>query len=120
MNFDEINDFCLSLKGAYLDFPFNEFTAVYKIAGKMFLMTALDDFPISIVIKCDPDESLELIDKYEFISTGYHMSKKHWISIITEESKYELLYKDLITKSYNLVYSKLTKKLKEIVNSTNI
>jgi len=49
---------------------------VYKVMGKMFALTSLDSFE-SINLKCDPEIAVELRERYDGVSPGYHMNKKH-------------------------------------------
>lgn len=116
MEFSEFNDICLELPGAYYDFPFDETTAAYRVAGKMFALTDVEEYPLSVNLKCQPEYVAELVEQYDFITPGYHMNKKHWITFNSEHSQYDNLLKELIVNSYNLVFSKLTRKQKEEVN----
>lgn len=116
MDFSEFSDICLELPGVYYDFPFNETTAVYRLAGKIFALSDVEAFPLSVNLKCQPDYAIELIEQYDFITPGYHMNKKHWITVNSEHSQYDKLIEDLIVNSYNLVFSKLTRKQKEEIN----
>ena len=47
------------------------------------------------------------------IQPGYHMSKKHWNSVKLDGSVDDLLIRELIQHSYELVVSGLTKKLRD-------
>ncbi len=116
MEFDDINNICLSMKGAYLEFPFDETTAVYKVGGKMFCFVDINSFPLMFNLKCQPEYSLELQEKYPFISPGYHMNKKHWITLISEDSSNDAICKELIHNSYTLVFAKLSKQIKSEIN----
>ncbi len=86
--------------------PFGPDVLVYKVHGKMFALTAPDDFPSSINLKCDPERSLELREEYPAITAGYHMNKKHWNTIILDHSVPPALLRSLIAHSYELVVEK--------------
>ena len=83
-------------------------TAVFKIAGKMFALVNLDDYPGRITLKCDPDFGGLLIHQYDDINHGYHMNKRHWITITLTSSVPTDLLEDLISDSYDLVVASLT------------
>ncbi len=89
--------------------PFGPGVLVYKVAGKMFALTSPDSFPASLNLKCDPDRSLELRDKYEAITAGYHMNKKHWNTVVLSASVPDSLIRELIDHSYELVVASLPK-----------
>ena len=69
----------------------------------------------AINLKCDPEKAIELREKYpEEIYAGYHMSKKHWNTVVINGSQLtEKQIKHFINHSYELVVSKLTKKQKQ-------
>jgi predicted DNA-binding protein (MmcQ/YjbR family) len=84
MNLEIIRTYCLSKKGAEEDFPFDEETLVFKVGGKMFALIPLEKIPLQINLKCDPEKAIELREEYEDVQPGWHMSKKHWNTIILE------------------------------------
>ena len=114
MNFAELDAYLLSKKGATFDYPFDKTVRVYRIADKLFALTA-DEEPLSINLKCDPIYALELRSLYESIKGGYHMNKKHWNTVTLGGDVDDALVKELIDHSYELVYDKLTKKQKELL-----
>lgn len=79
----------------------------------MFALTGLEKAPPSVNLKCDPDRAIELRESYGDIIAGYHMSKKHWNTISLEGELDDDFLRGLVDHSYDLVVSKLTKKLKE-------
>ena len=100
--------------GVTEEFPFDETTLVFKVGGKMFAMTDLEsDF--TIALKCDPEYAIELREHYSAITPAYHMSKIHWINVHEAASFDEKLLMKLIDDSYNLVFSKLPKKLRDLI-----
>jgi len=113
MTFEELDKYLLSKQGATFDYPFDEKVRVYRIAEKIFALTE-ETSPLWINLKCDPIYALELRSLYEGITAGYHMSKKHWNTVISESSDVdEETIKELIDHSYELVYKSLTKKKRE-------
>lgn len=117
MDANQILDYCLAKKGAQETFPFDKETLVMKVGGKMFLLMSLDEQPLSIAVKTDPEWSAELREQHPQISGAYHMNKTHWNSVKCEGLKSELILK-LIDHSYELIFSSLTKKGKEEVLSS--
>ncbi|MFT5249641.1 MAG: putative DNA-binding protein (MmcQ/YjbR family) [bacterium] len=114
MNIEEFRDYCLSKKGVTESFPFNEQTLVFKVMGKMFALSGLENQPAKANLKCDPEKAIRLREEYDgLITPGYHMSKLHWNTVVLEMNIPHTLLLELIDHSYDLVVSKLTKKLKE-------
>jgi len=112
MNIEDYRLHCISKKGVTEGFPFDQKTLVFKVAGKMFALTDVDNFT-SINLKCDPELALELREQFEGVKPGYHMNKKHWNSIFVNQDVSDSRIFDLIDLSYSLVVKTLTKKQKE-------
>ena len=116
MNIEELRNFCLSLKGATESFPFDEVTLVFKVGGKMFALINLNG-PLTVNIKCDPEQAIELRERYTAVVPGYHMSKQHWNTIHMDGSVRSNLVKGWIIDSYNLIVASLPKlKRMELLN----
>lgn len=101
-----VEKYILSLPDARLDYPFGEGTAVYKVKDKMFALIREKKDPVNLSLKCDPTLGVLLRDKYESVMPGYHLNKKHWITLIASGQLSWQEIKDLIQHSYTLVRSK--------------
>lgn len=108
MNIEELREYCLLLPGTTEDFPFDEVTLVFKIGGKMFLLTGLDG-PFTVNLKCDPELAISLRESYTAVRPGYHMNKVHWNTVDIDGSISEKQLKEWIDHSYNLVRKSLPK-----------
>ena len=113
MHIDEFREYCLAKTATEETFPFDETTLVFKVMGKMYALTSLDSEEFRVNLKCDPEWAMELREQYEDVIPGFHMSKKHWNTVIMEDCVIE---EDLILKmidhSYDLVVKGLPKKVK--------
>ena len=113
MTFEQLDRYLLSKQGAIYDYPFDEEVRVYRLDKKMFALIS-EKKPLRVNFKCDPVYALELRSLYQGITAGYHMNKKHWNTILLEDSDVDDdLVKELIDHSYELVYKSLTKKQRE-------
>lgn len=113
MNFQELDHYLLSKPNVTCDYPFDEKVRVYRIGEKMFALTA-DEEPLEINLKCDPIYALELRSLYTGIRAGYHMNKKHWNTVTLSDSDVDdETVCELIDHSFELVFSKLPKKLQQ-------
>jgi len=117
MNIEEFRDYCLSKKGVTESFPFDEQTLVFKVMGKMFALSGLEQQPSKANLKCDPEKSILLREEYDgLIIPGFHMNRVHWNTVALEMNIPHQLLLELIDHSYILVVNTLTKKLKEELN----
>ena len=113
MNIESLREYCLKKPEVDESFPFGESTLVFKVAGKIFLIASLDEVPLRINLKCDPEKAIELREKYDSVLPGYHMNKTHWNTIIIDGSFSRNDLTEWIDDSYLLVVNSLKKKDKE-------
>ena len=110
MNIEDFRDFCIRKPYVTEEFPFGPETLVFKVAGKMFALTGLDEINFKVNLKCDPDYAEELRESHDEIKPGFHMSKKHWNTVSFEGALSDEFLRELIDISYKLVIESLTKK----------
>lgn len=113
MDYELLRSFSLSKKLAEECFPFDNLTPVYKVCGKMFALVGLDKVPLRLNLKCDPENAIELRERYESITPGWHMNKKHWVSVELDGSLDDEFVMQLIADSYNIVVAGLKKSDRE-------
>ena len=109
MNIESLREYCLSRSGAEETMPFGPDTLVYKVNGKVFLLTGIDNEQLRLNVKCDPDKAIELREAFPVVQPGYHMNKKHWKTIVVDGSVSSKKLKEWIDDSYNLVVGKKKK-----------
>ena len=109
MDLGEFREYCLTKPGASEGTPFGPDVLVFKVAGKMFALAALDEVPTTVNLKCDPDLALDLRDRYEQVSPGYHMNKKHWNTVEIASGIPDVELRKMIDHSYELVTRSLPK-----------
>ena len=107
MDIEKVREYCLKKKFVTESLPFDDETLVFKVANKIFCLLSLTP-PYNINLKCDPELAVELREKYEAVTPGYHMNKNHWNTIALDNT-----IEEWIDNSYNLVYENLPQKLKE-------
>lgn len=96
-------EICASLTDATRTYPFGEQTVVFKVAGKVFALASEHIGPEVITVKCEPDFAAALVQQHDAITPGYHMNKRHWITIALDGQLPADLIGDLIEGSYELV-----------------
>ena len=109
MDLEQFREYCLSKPDATEGTPFGPDVLVFKVAGKIFALAALDAVPATANLKCEPDLALELRDRYEQITPGYHMNKRHWNTVEIETGIPEVELRRMIDHSYELVVKRLPK-----------
>lgn len=108
----ELVEICLALPQAFESFPFGEETSVFKTSGngKVFAITALGATPLAVTLKCDPDDGIALREQYPEITPGYHMNKRHWISVDLDGALPRDLVEELVQASHALVRPRMQRR----------
>ena len=115
MTADALRTSCLARPGAREEFPFGEQTSVFKVAGKMFALSALQSRPLRVSVKCEPDLAEGLRVTYPAIRPGYHLNKRHWVTITLDGSVPDETVFELVEDSYDLVVAGLPAKQRALV-----
>jgi predicted DNA-binding protein (MmcQ/YjbR family) len=103
----ELRALCLSFNAAVEDFPFGPETSVFKVLGKMFALSHLDGRPLTVNLKCDPEDAVRQRGEYEgVIVPGWHMNKRHWNTVTVGELP-DTFVRELVEDSYDLVVAGL-------------
>jgi predicted DNA-binding protein (MmcQ/YjbR family) len=113
VNYEDLREYCLSLKGTTEHFPFDDVTLVIKVHGKMFALVPLDNTETQIALKCDPERAIQLREEYEAIVPAWHFNKKYWNTVKIDPSITKTFLCELIRHSYDLVVAGLPKKLRD-------
>jgi predicted DNA-binding protein (MmcQ/YjbR family) len=104
MTWDELRDACLALPGAIETFSFGPGCSVFKApSGKMFAVSVTSSEPLDISLKCDPELAEALRRDHDAIVEGYHLNKRHWITVTLNADVPDAMVVGLIQDSYDLV-----------------
>lgn len=98
---------CLGFSGSVETFPFGPRTSVFKVAGKIFALSQLDQRPLRISLKCEPLLAEQLRATYPAVLAGYHLNKRHWNTVVIDGSIPDQTIREMTEDSYDLVVSKL-------------
>lgn len=113
MDVEAIRLYALGKEGVTEVCPFGPQTLVFKVNDKMFLLLALEAIPLSMNVKCDPDEAIILRENYpDIVMPGYHMNKQHWNTVLPH-SLSNTMVKQMVDDSYDLVNKKAGKRSKK-------
>jgi len=93
--------------GSQIQYPFGPDWEVFKVRGKIFLLLTAVTGQQQMIIKAEPEDCQALQQQYPFIAPGYHMNKRHWVSVYPHAELHQQLIEELVTDSYRLVVEKL-------------
>lgn len=100
---------CAVLAGSRETFPFDATTLVFKVGGRMYALTSLTGNPVTLSLKVPPEHGETLRATHPAIVPGYHLNKRHWITVTLDGSVPDALLRDLLAGSYALVLGSLTR-----------
>jgi len=103
----QLRRLCLAFPDAEETFPFGTETSVFKIGGKMFALAQLKQRPLKVSVKCEPELGEQLRGSYEEIVPGYHLNKRHWLTVTCGGEAPDELVRELAAGSYDLVAAPL-------------
>ena len=107
MTAKQLRALCLGLPDAVEEFPFNDpEVSVFKVGGKVFAIAKLASRPLKVSVKCDPDRAFALRTHHRGVAPGYHLNKRHWITVDTGSDVPPELVRQLIEDSYDLVQAR--------------
>jgi predicted DNA-binding protein (MmcQ/YjbR family) len=112
MTRDDVLDLCAGQPGAFEDYPFGDSAAVFKVGDRMFALVSLEGNPGSVNLKCDPGLALEWRARYSAVRPGYHQNKRHWNTVELDGSVEDDDLREMIDHSYDLVVSRLPRKVR--------
>ena len=110
---EEFKTYAQAKPGVTFDFPFDAETLVFRVGGKMWALTNINQ-PLAVNLKCDPDLAADLRALHPEIRPGWHMNKRHWntVELASDTLSRELALK-LIDHSWELVWAGLPRRLRE-------
>jgi predicted DNA-binding protein (MmcQ/YjbR family) len=109
MDAEMVKAACLELTGAVETFPFMPETSVFKVGGKIFAISTLAADPLSVSLKCDPELAVRLRRQHPEIVGGWHLNKRHWNTVRLNGALSDLLVREMIEDSYDLVVASLSR-----------
>jgi predicted DNA-binding protein (MmcQ/YjbR family) len=110
MNIEELREFCLSLPAVTEDIKW-ENNLVFSVGGKMFCLADLDP-PLRVSFKVPEDQFTELTVTEDIIQAPY-FARMMWVSVLDESRLSRVEWERYLRQSYDLVKSKLPKRLRE-------
>ena len=110
MNIEKLSEYCLSFPGVTGDIKWGN-DLCFSVGGKMFTVTGIDSNDDGISFKCTPEKFAELVER-EGIMPAHYVARYHWVTVTDLGALTTGELKDLIGKSYQLVFDKLPSKVK--------
>jgi predicted DNA-binding protein (MmcQ/YjbR family) len=113
MNAHQVRDFCLTFPGCTAEVQWED-KLLFKVGEKIFVISGMKKLS-NYSLKCNEEEFNELVE-FEGITQAPYLARKKWIQVDPELCNLKRKeVENLITVSYNLIFNKLTKKIKATI-----
>ncbi len=109
MNIEELTEFCQSFQYVTTQMLWDN-VLVFKVDGKIFCLASLDEIPLRMNLKCNPQEAIELRERFSSVLPGFHMNKKYWNTVYVNGTVSDTLLRLWIENSYRLVIETFSRK----------
>ncbi|WP_339094232.1 MmcQ/YjbR family DNA-binding protein [Deinococcus sp. VB142] len=108
---EDLRGVCDALPHSLETFPFDDETLVFKVGyftkSKMYALTDITQEPLRLSVKVDPERGHDLRHEYpQSVVPGYHLNKKHWVTVTLDGTVPGELVRELLHSSYLLVAKK--------------
>ena len=106
------------LPGAEQSFPFGPETKVWKVGGRIFALESERHGRPVVSVKALPENVVHLVAGVEGVEPGYHLNKKHWITVDAGGRVEQGLVLELVAESYAIIVAKLPRHLRLTLDGT--
>jgi len=115
MDIEQVRNFALGLNSNVTEELFAKDWISWRIAGKWFMLMQLDSPEPRVAVKLPPEQGIDFREQYSGVRPAYHMNKTHWNDLYLNELP-STIVEELITASFMLVASRLSKKTRDSLN----
>ncbi len=113
IDIDSLRNHCLGKAGVTEDMPFGEDVLAFRLGGKIFALTNLNQSEFSVNLKAPPEQIIAWREQFPVsVLPGYHMNKKHWNTVFPNRGLPAGDFYKMVNTSYQAVYNGLTGKAK--------
>jgi predicted DNA-binding protein (MmcQ/YjbR family) len=115
MNTDWVRELCLSFPQTTEQIQWGE-VLVFKVAGKIHALTALQPSKTWLTFKASPENFVELTERPGIIPAPY-LARAKWVALETRDALPLDELARLLRESYDMVVANLPKKTSEALSS---
>ncbi|QIK85024.1 MmcQ/YjbR family DNA-binding protein [Sanguibacter sp. HDW7] len=115
-----MRELALALPDARSDFPFGPDAEAFRIHGRMFALLSssprVSEEHAFVNLKVEPVLVDGLVAAHDDVLPGWHMNKRHWVSLVLHDDLDPELLGQLLEDSYDLVVAKLPLALRPLTH----
>jgi predicted DNA-binding protein (MmcQ/YjbR family) len=111
MNAEWVRKLCLTFPHATEQVTWGA-DLTFRVASKIFAVTALEHAPVWLSFKCSPEDFAELTERAGIIPAPY-LARVQWVALETKDALSALELTHFLRASYHHVVAKLPKRTQE-------
>jgi predicted DNA-binding protein (MmcQ/YjbR family) len=116
MDVEALRKLCLSFPGVTEQIQWGD-DLLFKVGGKMFVVTPLEPAPVCLSFKATPEAFVELTERPGVIPAPY-LARAKWVALESRDAISSTELADLLRVSYELVAAKLPAKIRESLSKS--
>lgn len=116
MNVDWLRELCLSFPNVTEQIQWGS-DLLFKVGGKIFAVTPLEPARVCLSFKASRETFAELTERPNIIPAPY-LARAQWVALETRDALAPNELSQLLRESYDLVFAKLPKKLRDGLSQT--
>jgi predicted DNA-binding protein (MmcQ/YjbR family) len=117
MDLDSLRRLCLSFPGVTEQIQWGD-DLLFKVGGKMFVITCLEPAPVYMSFKVDPQKFFELTERPGVIPAPY-LARAKWVALESADAIPASELCDLLREAYELIAAKLPSKVRASLTQGN-
>ena len=110
---EHLEDYCGRKPGSTSGFPFGEEHEVFKVCGKIFAVLHVEESPVKITLKADPELTDLLREQYPAVRRARYFDKRYWNTLTCDGTVPDDEVLELLDTSYDIVSESLKKSDRE-------
>ena len=114
---DWLRPYCLSFPHATESLQWE--SLVFKVAGKIFAIAALEPDRYILSIKCAEEKFAEMVE-CPGVAPAPYLARAKWIAFESEDAVPHQQFRALVRESYDLVVAKLPRKSREALRAAAV
>ena len=114
MGIDWLREHCLSLPHTTEHVVWEDHL-VFKVGGKMYAITSFEPAENWLAFKCTDEDFASLVEQPGVIPSPF-LARAKWVSLQSESALRPSEVKQLLRRSYDLVFAKLPKKTRDALS----
>ena len=110
---EHLENYCGRKPGSTSGFPFGAEHRVFKVRGKIFAVLHVEESPVKMTFKTDPELAGLLRGQYPSVRPARYFDKRYWSTLTCDGTVPDDEVTELLDTSYDIIVESLKKSDKQ-------